>query len=183
MTEQIKQIAERIRTLREISDLTAEQVASALNVTLQQYENIENGVVDIPLSFMYAFATFFKVDLSAIFTGDNARLHQYAVVRKGKGDAIDRRAQYNYESLASNFANAKMEPFVVTVEAKEDSGIAQSSHIGQELNYVLEGKLKIIIGTHEVVLEAGDCVYFDAGLPHGMQALDGNAAKFLAVIL
>jgi quercetin dioxygenase-like cupin family protein len=58
-----------------------------------------------------------------------------------------------------------------------------NSHPGQEFNYVLEGTLKIVIDGHELVLEVGDSLYFDATKPHGMQAIGDQTARFLAIIL
>ncbi|MEI6503832.1 MAG: cupin domain-containing protein [Armatimonadota bacterium] len=48
---------------------------------------------------------------------------------------------------------------------------------------MLEGTLKIVIGSHELILEAGDSLYFDSSKPHGMQALGDTTARFLAIIL
>lgn len=51
-------------------------------------------------------------------------------------------------------------------------------HTGQEMNYVLEGRLLISVSGKELVLGVGDSLYFDSGLPHGMKALDGQAGAF-----
>ena len=64
----------------------------------------------------------------------------------------------------------------------ENAELNLNTHLGQEFNYVLKGKLKIHLGGKEMILEEGDSIYFNSGLPHGMVALDGNECKFLAVI-
>jgi len=48
---------------------------------------------------------------------------------------------------------------------------------------MLEGQLKILIGDNELILNPGDSLYFDSGLPHGMQAMNGRVARFVAVVL
>jgi quercetin dioxygenase-like cupin family protein len=58
-----------------------------------------------------------------------------------------------------------------------------NSHPGQEFNYVLDGKLKIVINGYEIIMNEGDSLYFDSGLEHGMKALNGKPASFLAIIL
>ena len=47
---------------------------------------------------------------------------------------------------------------------------------------LLEGRLQMQIGKNTMVMECGDSVYFEAMQPHGMLALDGKPAKFLAII-
>lgn len=184
MSEQIRQIAVRIKTLREIYGFTPEALAAELNIPLDVYLEYESGEVDIPVSFLYKLAGRLKVELTAILTGEGPRLHNYALVRKGKGVSVDRRKQYKYQSLAYNYANKKAEPFLVTVEPEpEDAPVHYNSHEGQEFNYVIEGVVKIYIDGHELVLNEGDSLYFDSGLKHGMKTVGDKAAKFLAIIL
>jgi len=96
---------------------------------------------------------------------------------------IERRKDYKYQSLAYNFANKKIEPFLVTVEPDSNSEVNYNSHPGQEFNYVIEGVLKVIINGHEIILNEGDSLFFDSGAKHGMKAMNGKPAKFLAIIL
>ncbi|NLJ41804.1 MAG: cupin domain-containing protein [Clostridiales bacterium] len=184
MSEQIKQIAMRIKELREIYNLTVEELAKEINISPQKYRTYEEGNTDIPVSVLYSIANRFNVELTAILTGDEPKLSLYSLVRKGEGIGVDRRKEYKYKSLAYNFIHKKAEPFLVTVEPDmSDSPIAQNSHTGQEFNYVLEGTLKIQIGGHEVILEEGDSIFYDSGNKHGMKALNNQPAKFLAVIM
>ncbi len=183
MTEQISQIASRIRDLREIAGISAESLAKELKITTENYLEFENGSADIPVSILYELAGKFKVELTAILTGEDPKLRTYSLVRKGKGINVERRKQYNYLSLAYNFASKKAEPFLVTVEPQtEDAPLHLNSHPGQEFNYVIEGVLKIIINNHEIILNEGDSLYFDSSNNHGMKAMNGQSAKFIAII-
>ncbi len=184
MSEQIKLIASRIRELREISAISAQSLAAELHISEEVYLDYESGNTDIPVSFLYQIANRFNVELSAILTGDNPKLHTYQVVRKGKGANVERREDYKYQSLANNFIGKKAEPFIVTVSPETvNAPVHFNSHKGQEFNYVIEGTLKIIINGHELVLEEGDSIYFDSSANHGMKALNGKQARFLAIIL
>jgi len=184
MSEQIKQIASRIKELREISGLSMEELAKEFGISLDTYLEYESGNVDIPVSFLYKIANKFNVELTAILTGEGPRLRTYSLVRKGKGVSVERRSQYKYQNLAYNFANKKAEPFLVTVNPEpNDVQIQYNSHSGQEFNYMLEGSMKVILNGYEITLNEGDSLYFDSSLPHGMKALGNKPAKFLAIIL
>lgn len=184
MSEEIRQIAQRIRELRDISGLSLEELAAEFHIPAEQYREYESGNADIPVSVLYGIAKRFKVELTAILTGENPKLHTYCVVRKGKGPSVERRKQYDYQSLAYNFRHKKAEPFLVSVDPEpEDSPVHFNSHPGQEFNFVLEGTLKVIIGGREIVLAEGDSLFFDSSADHGMKALGGKPAKFLAVIV
>ena len=184
MNEQIRQIADRLRGLREIGKVSVETCARDLGIDAGTYRNYESGSVDIPVSFLYLFAHKFQVELASLLTGEEPRLRMYTISRGGRGVKVDRRKDYDYQSLAYNFIDKKMEPFLITVNPRPDSDpIPLNSHPGQEFEYVLEGRVKALVGGHELELAAGDAIYFDSSVPHGMKAVGKTAAKFIAVIL
>jgi mannose-6-phosphate isomerase-like protein (cupin superfamily) len=184
MTEQIKQIACRIREIREISGISAESLASKLGLKYETYLNYESGNTDIPVGIILSIAEMFNIELSVMLGGDNPKLRIFSIVRKGKGLKLERTKQYKYESLAYNFIHKKAEPFMVTVEPKSDDKWPEfNSHPGQEFNYVVEGTMKTIIDGHEITLAPGDSVYFDSGCKHAMIALNNEPVRFLAVVL
>lgn len=184
MIEKIQLIAERIKELREIAGMSAENFALELNVETALLLNYESGTTDIPIGFLYKVAHKFNMELSALLRGDQPKLHVYAVVRKGKGLNVDRRRQYKYENLAYNFIQKKAEPFIVTVTPDaENLPLEFNSHPGQEFNFVLEGTLMIVVDGHEIILNEGDSVYFDSGYQHAMKALNNHKARFLAIIV
>lgn len=182
MSNQVKQIAARLKDLREIAGLSEETLAAELGVTADIYREYESGDTDIPIGFLYEAANRFGVELTAILTGEGPRLHTYCLVRNGKGVSVDRKNPYKYQSLAYNFIHKKAEPFLVTVEPGNDDTVHFNSHPGQEFNYVMEGRLMIYIDGHSLALNEGDSLYFDSSCSHGMKALDGKPAKFLAII-
>ncbi len=183
MPEKIRNIASRIRELREIAGVSPESLALEFNISSETYLEYESGAVDIPVSLLYKAAHRVKVELTDLLTGESPKLHVYALTRKGTGVGVERRKRYKYQSLAYNFIHKKAEPFLVTVDPSSAAMPGVDSHPGQEFNYVLEGTLKVTIDNHELVLEEGDSLYFDAGFKHGMQALNNKPARFLAIII
>jgi len=184
MTEQIKQIAERIKEIREISGISAETLAIRLGVSTDVYLKYESGNTDIPVGIIFKIAELFKIELSVMLGGDNPKLHVYGVVRKGKGLKLERRKQYRYESLADNFIHKKAEPFIVTIDPNPEETLLEfNSHPGQEFNYVISGTMMTIIDGHEIILNEGDSIYFDSGYKHAMKSLHNEQVRFLAIVL
>ncbi len=184
MSDQIKQIASRLKALRENSGFSAESMAESGGISTELYYEYEAGSVDIPVGFLYEAAQKFNVELTALLTGDEPKIQNFTLVRKGEGVEVERKQAYHYESLAYNFMNKRGEPFLVTIEPKaKDERVVQSSHPGQEFNYMVQGNLKLYLGDKEIILNEGDSLYFDSNLPHGMTALDDKPAKMLAIIM
>ena len=183
MSESIRQIADRIRELREIGGLTVEALADRLNIPAGEYERYENGDLGIPISTLYELAGIFKVELTELLTGTAPRLHSFCLVKNGEAADVERYKGYRFQSLAYNFANKRIEPLLVTIEPEENKKMSLVTHPGQEFNYVLEGSIRVILGGKEVDMGEGDSIYFDPTIPHGQTALGGKQARFLTVIL
>ncbi|WP_409200916.1 helix-turn-helix domain-containing protein [Methanobrevibacter sp. DSM 116169] len=182
MNEFNKNIGNRIRELRELSDKTTKEFADELDIEENVYEKYESGELDIPASFLNEIAHILKVDLSLLLTGEETRMHIFDVTRKGKGISVDRRKQYKYENLCNKFIHKKAEMFVITVDPREDEPTL-NAHAGQEFNYILEGTMKIYIHNNEIILNEGDSIFFDSRHKHGMKAMNNEKVKFLAAIM
>ncbi len=184
MKEKMKEIAQRVSELRELSDVNPDEMASYLKIPCETYISYEEGKNDIPASVLYEIAQKLKVDMGLLLTGEETRMHIFTVTRKDNGVRVERRKQYKYENLAEKFIHKKAEPFIVTVKPRIDEGKPNTnSHPGQEFNYIIKGSLKIYIHDNEINLEEGDSIFFDSSYEHAMEALNGKKAKFLAIIL
>ncbi|MDR1836599.1 MAG: cupin domain-containing protein [Treponema sp.] len=183
MKEDVKEIAARVQVLREIEEISVEALAKKLGFEPVEYTAWESGEKDFPVGVLVEIAAHFKVDLSELISGAASKLKTFCVTRAGQAPEVTRRPMYGYWNLAYNFHRKKAEPFLVEASAEtENKPISLNTHPGQEFNYLLEGRLLISISGHEIELNPGDCVYYDSTEFHGMKALGGKAARFLAFV-
>lgn len=186
MEAQLAEIAQRIRTLREILEISAEDMAEKTGVSVEEYCQLESGETDFSFTFLYECAQAFGVDLMELVTGETPRLSFYSIVRKGTGLPIKRRKGFTYQHLAYLFKDKVAEPFLVTApfsQEEQDQPIHLSYHKGQEFDLVLSGSLKCAMQDHIEILHEGDAIYYDSGKGHGMVATGGEECTFLAVVL
>ncbi len=183
MIDEIKAIGERICGLREVFGVSASVLAGECGLTEKELESYERGLKDIPVGILYSIAKRFNVELTTLLTGDEPHLRNYCLTRRDSGVTVNRRLDYQYKSLAYNFAERNAEPFLVTVEPKSDAeSVHLNTHNGQEFNYVLSGTLLVRLDGTDLVLKEGDSLFYNSTIPHGMKALDGESARFLACI-
>ncbi|HKL72198.1 MAG TPA: cupin domain-containing protein [Marinilabiliaceae bacterium] len=183
MEEQIIEIAHRVKTLREILGITAQQAAENCGLSINDYQQLELGLTDISVGTLHTLAKSFGVEVSTFLSGEEPRMRLYTLTRKGQGVVMKRRKAYSYKALAANFINRKADPFLVKVEPKPDNlPVDFNNHPGQEFNLILKGSMKFFINDKEMILNEGDSIYFDSGSPHGMRAADNASCEFLAII-
>lgn len=182
MQNEIEQIAERIRALRDMEDVSLEEMAEVTEKTVDEYREYEEGKRDFSFSFLFTVAQHLHVDITELLTGENAKLHKFAFVPSGHGLKMERRRAYKYQHLAAIFQSRAMEPFLVTVEPKDVEAVKKHAHEGQEFNYILSGSLTLFVGDSAIQMREGDSIYFDAEVPHAMRAENNEPCQFLAVI-
>ena len=182
----IREMAERIRELREITRYTPEEMAAKTDVTIEEYLACENGQSDLNFAFIYRCALAFGVNVTDIIDGVSPKLKSYTVTRNGAGQRIEQAHGMTYYNLAYAFQNRIAEPLLVRSEYNEEAlhkDIELTTHAGQEIDIVISGSLMVQVGSHKEVLRAGDSIYYDSSAPHGMIAVDGQDCEFYAIVL
>lgn len=186
-TEQkIQEVAQRIRTLREDLGISIAEMADQTGFSQEEYELLESGKKDFSFSFIHKCANVFRVDISELMEGRSPELTGYTVTRKGEGLPIVRRAGFAYNRLAHKFKNKIAEPFHVVIPYSEEAlsrPLHLGSHAGQEMDIVIKGTLRMIIGSHTEILHEGDCIYYDSSTPHDEIALGGEDCEIYAFVM
>lgn len=182
----IREMAGRIRELREIEGLTPEDMAQKTDVSVEEYLLCEAGKSDLNFAFIYRCALALNVNVTDIIDGRSPTLKSYSVTRFGAGQEIAKAHGMTYYNLAYAFQNRIAEPLYVRSVYDENAqhrDIELTTHAGQECDLIIEGQLLVQVGEHREVLGPGDSIYYDSSTPHGMIAVNGRDCVFYAIVL
>lgn len=181
-------IGGKIRELRRAKKLTLNDVANETGFSTALISQIENNNVSPPIATLSKIANYLDVKIGHFFS-ENEEECRYEVLRGNQRTAIPRVISrdgsnhgYIYESLSVQKKNKSMDPFLLTLNDKV-SNTDTYSHNGEEFIYVLKGTAEMLLDGNSIVLNEGDCVYFDANVKHRLLATDGNEVKVLAVVM
>lgn len=180
-------IGAKIKKLRLAKKLTLQAVAKETGFSPALISQIENNNVSPPIATLSKIAKFFDVKIGIFFTEDDEE-YKYEIVRRAERKLIPRvisRAGtsqgYSYESLSYRKQNKKMEPFLLSVTEKASEENTYS-HDGEEFLFVMKGTAELLLGDERIILEEGDCVYFDSSVRHRLLSKDGQEVQVLAVV-
>ncbi len=186
LDSKIKEMAARIRELREVIGFSCEEMAQKTDVSVEEYKLCEEGKSDLNFAFIYRCAGAFGVNVTDIIEGYSPKLRSYTVTRRGEGQAVAEAHGMTYYNLAYAFQNRIAEPLYVKMDydaQAEQREIEVTTHSGQECDIIIEGNLLIQIGEHKEILGPGDSVYYNSSTPHGMIAVNGKPCVFYAIVL
>ena len=186
MAYKMKEVAGRIRELRQITGLSVEEMAKRTDLTVEEYLACEAGQRDLNIAFLYRCTLSFGVDMGDLLEGRSPKLRSYALTRKGEGQRIEEAHHMVGYNLAPDFRNRIALPLYMELAYRpgaEYEDIQLTTHEGQECDIVIRGHMRIQIGSKTEVLYPGDCIYYDSATPHGMIAVDGEDCAFYAIVL
>jgi transcriptional regulator with XRE-family HTH domain len=177
------EIGKRIKAFRTKKSITLEQLAHQTGFTKGYLSKVEKSEKSPPVSTLGIIARTLSVTISAIL-GEETLSVPFCLVKKAERPVISRSGTafgYAYEAIAYKYPNKKMEPFVLTLPVNPPKKTVYR-HEGEEILFVLEGTMKFRHNNQEYIVEAGDCVYFDASLPHYGESMGRKKVKCLMVI-
>jgi transcriptional regulator with XRE-family HTH domain len=179
-----ERIAKNIRTLREKKKMTLQEIADRTGLTRSYLSKIERSRKAPPYSTLNRIASALGVDVNFLFKVilEEDIDTRITFTKRGRGEKVETAGAfygYGYEALASNKPGKNMSPYIIE-PAFEEGGVFQ--HEGEELLYVLEGRHEFFYDGKRYMMEQGDSVYFDSGVPHYGRSLGKKKARLLAVM-
>jgi mannose-6-phosphate isomerase-like protein (cupin superfamily) len=130
------------------------------------------------------YAEALEVTISEIFD-ETPEAELISVVKKNERKIIVRNGTqfgYNYQSLAYKFPKRRMDPYLLIRPPQRKKDICDFKHRGEEIMFVLEGRMEFCYGGRRYLLEEGDCVYFDSSIEHHANNLGDKEIKTFMVI-
>ena len=100
-----RQVAARIRELREAHGFTPEEMASRTDLSVEEYLQHEQGNRNLNIAFLYRCTLILGVDLGDLLEGHSPKLRSYALTRKGDGQRIEEAHHMVGYNLAAGFRN------------------------------------------------------------------------------
>ena len=176
----------RARTLRKQAGLTLKELSQRSGVALSTLSKMELGQTTVGYEKLAAVAKALKLDIGKFFSSDDAVAS--GGPGQGQSDAIAAASfnsdTYEFQMLATDFANKHMTPVGTVVYARERSQFKDFiRHEGQEFVVVLVGSVRIEFETGQTInLKRHQSAYFDSGVGHVYLSTSKLPARLVVVM-
>lgn len=163
----------RLRHARRVAGLTLLQLAQKAQCSESLISKIENGSATPSLASLHRLAVALGTNIAAL-TSPVAPLPG-PVMRSGERPVVAGAIALERITLAADNGLLQANIHIVAPGEATDGTI---EHIGEEVGYVLEGVVDLLLGDHVYRLNAGDSFNFPSNVPHGYR----NPGKVVAKI-
>ena len=163
----------RLRHARLVAGLTMTQVAHKSQCSESLISKIENGQASPSLAMLHRIAVTLDTNIAALTTEEAPnegpiRPNGQRPVIKAGGISLERITLPKRGGLLQ--ANIHIVP-----PSEASDGLIE--HVGEEVGFVLEGRLELVLGSERHLIQAGDAFYFSSQTPHGYRNVGKVAAR------
>lgn len=164
----------RLRQLRQTRNVTLTELAEETGISASTLSRLESGLRRPTLEQLLPLARAYNVTLDDLVdaptTGD-PRIHLRPISVDDTRVVIP---------LTRRAGGTQAYKFVLRAGTKDDKPELRT-HEGYEWVYVLNGRLRLVLGEHDLLLEPGEAAEFDTHTPHWFGATTAGPVEFLSL--
>lgn len=177
------ELGQKIKELRSGKGMTLEELSQLSGVSQSLLSMIERNLSAPTVRTLERILKALETTISQVYmemeaeaSDDDVLRKKAVVIKKSERKQLvlgPERAQAHYELLTPDYQRRLQ--FMYIHFPVQGTGKASQlvSHEGEECGLILEGRLKAVVGDEIIILEEGDCIYFDSAIPHLMENI-GN---------
>lgn len=185
--KELSDISDKIKSLRKKRAITIQDLADKTDLTPGYLSKIENSTTPPPIPTLAKIAYALGVHVSYFFEEEGESNGGLSIIKKKErkkliGDYTP--LGYQYEAVIGKKKDTNIKPLIVTLPHDiEPDDIPYNYHDGDELIFVLSGKMIFYYDDEQHAVEEGDCLHFDSTIPHKIvAATKEEPVKILSVL-
>ncbi|MEU6537306.1 XRE family transcriptional regulator [Streptomyces sp. NPDC047000] len=164
-------VGSRLRRIRKEREVTLAALSEVTGISVSTLSRLESGLRRPSLELLLPIAQAHQVPLDELVgappVGD-PRVRAKPVVRHGRTYLPLTRQPGGLQAFKILIPRGRSEP-------------EPRTHEGYEWIYVLAGRLRLVLGEHDVVLTAGEAAEFDTRVPHWFGSTGEGPVEFLSL--
>jgi transcriptional regulator with XRE-family HTH domain len=167
-------IGTTIRAVRQKKGITMSQLCEGTGLSQGFLSLLENNKTTPSLNTLESIANYLKVPLPYFLLKPNERMN---VVRKNERTYSLFRGKHKIENLGG-IDGLRVQLTEIRPNAEEE---VWSQHEGMESHYVVKGKLLVVHGDDQYIVEEGDTFSWHASVPHRVENIGDETVVLLIV--
>lgn len=173
-----------LKLLRKQRKLTLDNLAKRAGLTKGYLSKVERNLSVPSIAAVMKLAGTLDVSVGELLgeTNSHGQVHVVRAEERRPFKRANTKLGYNYEAIAAGRTLKAMEPFVMRPPRTHSKSKPMFTHAGDELFFVLKGRVELAFEDQLLTLGPGDCAYLDGSVRHRSRSLGRSPAEVLIVI-
>ena len=166
LSERLSAVGPRLRDLRRQRDVTLADLSELTGISISTLSRLESGRRRPTLELLLPLVQAHQVTLDELLDSsatEDPRVRTMPFTHHGM----------TFVPLTRALGALQAYKQIIPVGGGAQGNVEPRTHDGYEWLYVLSGRLRLLLGEHDLVLTAGEAAEFDTRVPHAL----GNAGK------
>ncbi len=168
----LEAVGPRLRALRLERGTTLAQLSESTGISVSTLSRLESGQRRATLELLLPLARAYRVPLDDLVgappTGD-PRVYARPISRRGQ------------TILPLSRGSGGLQAFKHLIPAGPVQQPEPRTHEGYEWLYVISGRVRLVLGDHDLMLQSGEAAEFDTRVPHWFGSAEGGPVEFLSI--
>jgi transcriptional regulator with XRE-family HTH domain len=177
-TTKVFNVGANIRAIRERKGLSLRALAELSGLSINAISLIERGENSPTVSSLRLLSTALEVPITDFFQGEREDVVVYV---KPESRLVSQAGGITMESLGIGLRNQQIEPFLVTVAPGHGNYDQPVTHEGEELVFVLDGRVEYQVDGQRFDLSTGTSLLFDSRQPHCFRNQESTPARLVMI--
>jgi transcriptional regulator with XRE-family HTH domain len=174
-------IGSKVKRLRQDKNLTLRELSRRSGVSATQISEIERNLTAPTVPTLMRIIRALDAETSVFFERENTK--RVSLVRKSeRREIIDRKNQVFIESLTTGIGDSKLKVILAHPPPGAENIKGGYKHPGEELIYVIKGRIQVTLDGTPYRLEEGDSIHFCGEMRHVIKNISDSEAELLVVI-
>jgi transcriptional regulator with XRE-family HTH domain len=181
-----RRIGERIREARRRKGMVLAMLSAPTGLSPAFLSRLERGEASTSIANLIRIAGVLGVELQEFFGADEvaSKPPDYRLVRRAERAAAPMLAAagYSYERLGGDLGGQHLDAFELEFPVGARKPILLVAHPGEEVLFLLSGRIEFQIAADHFTMDAGDCLHFNSAQPHMGRNIGNRPARMLMVV-
>ena len=172
--EQLANVGPRLRALRQQREMTLGDLAAATNISVSTLSRLESGQRRPNLELLLPLAHAYGVPLDELIgppSVDDPRVQSLPFQSHG----------ITFVPLTRRTGGLQAYKVIIPANRAPEEHVPRE-HEGYEWLYVISGRLRLVLGEHDLILRAGEAAEFDTRVPHWFDRAGKEAVELLTLV-
>jgi len=171
-------LGKRLRQLRQQEGLTLRELAGRIGKSESYLSRVENGQIDLSLSTLKEISD--QLGRPIVHLLDNGFSYVDGLIKQGEHHHLVISSSLAYDILCA--PNQEVSLFRMILKEGGNSGDKPYQHVGIESGIMLQGRIRVIVGEQEYLLEQADSLTYRSEQPHWFENIGKGDAIAIWVV-
>jgi transcriptional regulator with XRE-family HTH domain len=178
-------IGSKLKHARLLQGYTLKELADIVGCSESMLSKLENDKLASSIAFLHRLANALRTSIAELYSEDDnfsGPVHVFHADRRvhSQDDPDFPQKGVRFERIVPIDRNGLLQALVHSIPpgARSDGTV---SHAGEELGYIIEGEIEVLVDGKSYLVRQGDLIFFPSSLPHGYYNKGDKMVRMLKV--